>query len=103
MRPTVEATAEPVEPADDLVEGEEQGRGDDAPIAKSRSPRSKSKRPTSEPIKACKLHLPEPVFDSLHLTALKRKTTASAVAAEILRRHLPKLRIVDGSGETSAA
>jgi hypothetical protein len=44
---------------------------------------------------ACKLSLPEGVYDRLYLTAMNRKpkSTASAIAAEILERNLPRLRI----------
>lgn len=41
-----------------------------------------------------KLMLPDGVFDRLVLTAIKRGSTASAVAAEILDRNLPRHRIV---------
>lgn len=41
-----------------------------------------------------KLTLPDGVFDRLVLTAIKRGSTASAVAAEILDRNLPRHRIV---------
>jgi hypothetical protein len=37
--------------------------------------------------------LPDSVFERLSLHAIKRKTNASAVAAEILDRNLPKHRI----------
>ena len=40
-----------------------------------------------------RLTLPDGVFDRLVLTAVKRGSTASAVAAEILDRNLPRLRI----------
>jgi hypothetical protein len=103
---------EPTEPVDDQVETEEQSRGgDDVPAAKVRTPRSKKSVGTVEKVRAAKLHLPESVFDALHLAALKKRTTASALAAEILRRGLPKLKIVDetqrpaskdGAGESAA-
>jgi hypothetical protein len=40
-----------------------------------------------------KLTLPDAVFERLELTAIKRKSTVSAIAAEILDRNLPRLRI----------
>jgi hypothetical protein len=40
-----------------------------------------------------KLTLPDSVFERLVLTALERGSTASAIAAEILDRNLPRLRI----------
>jgi hypothetical protein len=43
--------------------------------------------------KGRKLTLTNAVFDRLVLTAIKRGSTASAVAAEILDRNLPRLRI----------
>lgn len=39
------------------------------------------------------LHLPDDIHDRLWLLARKRKTTVSAVAADILDRNLPRLRI----------
>jgi hypothetical protein len=44
--------------------------------------------------KGRKLTLPDGVFDRLVLTAIKRGSTASSVAAEILDRDLPRHRIV---------
>jgi hypothetical protein len=43
--------------------------------------------------KGRKLMLPDSVFDRLVLTAIKRGSTASPAAAEILDRNLPRLRI----------
>jgi hypothetical protein len=54
------------------------------------SPRAATAGDTS---KGRKLTLPDSVFDRLVLTAIKRGSTASAVAAEILDRNLPRLRI----------
>jgi hypothetical protein len=48
----------------------------------------------SEKGKSRKLTLPDSVFDRLVLTAIKRGSTASAIAAEILDRQLPRHRIV---------
>jgi hypothetical protein len=42
---------------------------------------------------ARELTLPDPVFTRLELTAIKRGSAASAIAAEILERNLPRLRI----------
>jgi hypothetical protein len=44
--------------------------------------------------KSRKLTLPDSAFDRLVLTAIKRGATASAIAAEILDRQLPRQRIV---------
>ena len=43
--------------------------------------------------KGRKLNLPDPVFDRLQLLAIQRRSTVSAVAADILDRNLPRLRI----------
>jgi hypothetical protein len=40
-----------------------------------------------------KLTLPDSVFTRPELTAIKRGSTASAIASEILDRNLPRLRI----------
>jgi hypothetical protein len=46
-----------------------------------------------EKISAHKLSLPDSVFTRLELHAIKRGSTASAIAAEILDRQLPHHRI----------
>jgi hypothetical protein len=48
---------------------------------------------TTEPSKGRKLSIPDSVFERLELTAIRRKTTISAVAADLLDRNLPRLRI----------
>jgi len=39
------------------------------------------------------LSLPDGVYDRLQLLAIQRRTSASAIASEILDRNLPRLRI----------
>jgi len=102
LRPTTQAragapaeeSADPVaasDPAGDGGGGEEQGRGD---AVEMRPARTRRKRPpVVGETKGRKLHLPDQLHDRLKLVALQRHTTASAVAAEILDRNLPRLRI----------
>jgi hypothetical protein len=99
LRPTTPAKdAEPVDDAADPGEatdhnddGDGRGRGD---AVEARPVRTRRKRPpVSGETKGRKLHLPDPIHDRLKLVALQRRTTASAVAAEILDRNLPRLRI----------
>jgi hypothetical protein len=82
-----------VELLEDPVEGDGQGKGE--PNGSAR--RSPERRPrasvASDKGKGRKLTLPDSVFDRLVLTAIKRGSTASAVAAEVLDRKLPRLRI----------
>jgi hypothetical protein len=40
-----------------------------------------------------KLQLPDSVFERLQLCAIKRRSNPSAIAADILDRNLPKLKI----------
>jgi hypothetical protein len=81
------------EPLDDAAEGNGQGRGDADGVPK-KSPRRRPRASAAgEKGKGRKLTLPDGVFDRLVLTAIKRGSTASAVAAEILDRNLPRLRI----------
>lgn len=99
IRPTVmptppetngEIAAESIE---DPGDEDGQGRGEASGQAR-RSPRRRSKAPVaSDKGKGRKLTLPDSVFDRLVLTAIKKGSTASAVAAEILDRNLPRLRI----------
>jgi hypothetical protein len=99
LRPTtparpVESAEEPAEPVEaaDAAEGEGQGRGD--ATQEARPARTRRKRPpVSGETKGRKLHLPDQIHDRLKLVALQRRTTASAIAAEILDRNLPRLRI----------
>jgi hypothetical protein len=93
IRPT-STTPKPPEPDDraeaegDPIDGEE-GRGA-APEPRTR--RRRGQAPAGK-TRGRKLILPDVVFDRLQLTAIQRRTTASAVAAEILDRNLPRLRI----------
>jgi hypothetical protein len=85
-----EASAEPIE---DAVEGDGQGRGEPSGSAKRPARRRPKSSTGGDKGKGRKLTLPDAVFDRLVLTAIKRGSTASAVAAEILDRNLPRLRI----------
>ena len=91
FRPTA-AGAQADEQVDD--QAEEQGRGEAAAAAEARAPKARRKRtPTGGETKGRKLNLPDGVYDRLQLTAIQRRSTVSAVAAEILDRNLPRLRI----------
>ncbi len=60
----------------------------------ARKPRARSRRiAAGEKVRGRKLQLPDSVFERLSLHAIKRKSNASAIAAEILDRNLPKHRI----------
>jgi hypothetical protein len=84
MRPTTPT----VEPVDDPTE-----QGGDSP-AESRATKPRRKRQAiASATHGRKLHLPDDVYERLVLTAIKRKTTASAIAADVLDRNLPRLRI----------
>ena len=57
-------------------------------------PRQRRRRiDPGEKTRGHKLSRPDAVFERLELTAIKRKSTPSAIAAEILDRNLPRLRI----------
>jgi hypothetical protein len=79
---------DPADIAEDGVEAE--GRAGDPKPA--RRPRTKRPVPGGE-TKGRKLNLPDGVYDRLQLLAIQRRSTASAIAAEILDRNLPRLRI----------
>ena len=83
-----------VEPVDETTGDESEGRGDAAALVESRAPKTRRKRvPAGGETKGRKLSLPDGVYDRLQLLALQRRTSASAIAAEILDRNLPRLRI----------
>src|SRR5947199_6161342 len=97
IRPTTTPTPpEPAggDPADDQVEPEAEGQGRGAAPAEAK-PRARARRAATvgEATKGRMLSLPDSVFDRLQLTAIQRKKTVSAVAAEIIDRNLPRLRI----------
>jgi hypothetical protein len=78
-------------PADDQGGAAEQGA--DSPATPPR-PRSRRRRiDPGEKTRGHKLSLPDAVFERLELTAIKRKSNISAVAADILDKNLPRLRI----------
>ena len=84
-----EASTEPLEDS-----GRRRGAGQGGSERDARKvPKRRSKPAAGEKSKAHKLTLPDCVFDRLELTAIKRGSTASAIAAEILDRNLPRLRI----------
>jgi hypothetical protein len=95
FRPTTAGAADG--PADEPADaGDEQGRGEHAPAAESRAsaPRPRRKRvPAGGETRGRKLSLPDAVYDRLQLLAIQRRTSASSIAAEILDRNLPRLRI----------
>jgi hypothetical protein len=78
---------------DDAAEGNGQGRGDADGIPKKSPKRRPRSSAAGEKCSAHKLSLPDSVFARLELTAIKRGSTASAVAGDILDRNLPRLRI----------
>jgi hypothetical protein len=60
----------------------------------ARKPKARGRRvAVGEKVRGRKLQLPDSVFERLSLHAIKRKTNAAAIAAEILDRNLPKHRI----------
>jgi hypothetical protein len=80
----------PLEPADQV---ELEGQGGDSPAPAPR-PRPRRRRiDPGEKTRGHKLSLPDAIFDRLQLTAIKRRSNVSAIAAEILDRNLPRLRI----------
>jgi hypothetical protein len=76
--------------ADDGTNGE--GRGGLRATRPTRSRKGKLK-PGEKP-RGCKLTIPESVFERLRQTAIKRKTSMSVVAAEVLDGKLPYFEIV---------
>jgi hypothetical protein len=92
----------PPEPIEALAVGPEtdttpatadQGRGGvESRTIRTRAPRRRSAE-GSGPGRGRKLVLPDAVFERLQLSAIRKRSTVSAVAAEILDRNLPRLRI----------
>jgi len=69
-------------PVDDQADDGTNGEGDEGRLKPGKKPRD------------CKLTIPESVFERLRQTAIKRKTSMSVVAAEVLDGKLPYFEIV---------
>jgi len=98
LRPTTRPELEPETPelADETGPAEDvdaQGRGDAAAESRAVKPRRKRAPVSSGPAKGRKLHLPDDIHDRLWLLARQRRTTVSAVAAELLDKVLPRWRV----------
>jgi hypothetical protein len=77
--------------ADDQGGATEQGGDTPGTVPK---PRPRRRRvPVDTGGKGHKLTLPDAVFERLELTAIKKRSTISAIAADILDKNLPRLRI----------
>jgi hypothetical protein len=90
---------EPIEPAADAEApepAEGQGRGVFDPRAGTlATAKPRKRRPVPAAVKASKrgLHLSDAVWERLQLEAIRKKTTASAVAEDVLSQGLPRLWI----------
>jgi hypothetical protein len=83
------------EPVDESAEG---GAGEslraDPPEQRTPAPKPRRKRaPVGGETRGRKLHLPDGVHDRLWLLARQRRTTVSAVAADILDKNLPRFKV----------
>jgi hypothetical protein len=75
------------EALDGQADGENgQSRGG---LRATRPRRPKNRLKPGEKPRGCKLNIPQSVFDRLQQTAIKRRTTMSVLAGEILDRNLP--------------
>jgi len=87
MKPT------PLEPQGDDQGGAVEQGGEVPTPEPQRRPRRRRAPAIGGATRGHKLSLPDGVFDRLQLTAIRRRSNVSAVAAEILDRNLPRLRI----------
>lgn len=96
MRPTPTPHDEPAEPTDDAPESADtdQGRGGTPAEKPTRTRRrTRADRATAEKLNKRGLHLADSVWERLQLEAIRKKTTVSAVAGDVLDRNLPRLSI----------
>jgi hypothetical protein len=98
IRPTTQPEPSNGDLAEDQAEpeGEDQAEPEGQGRRVALEPKPRARRRSSAArgeTRGRKLSLPDSVFDRLQLTAIQRRKTISAVAAEILDRNLPKLRI----------
>jgi hypothetical protein len=78
---------EPIEPLE-----EQGGSAHDSRPAAPRARRRRADRPAEKTSKRG-LYLGKGVWERLQLEAIRRQTTVSAIAGDILERNLPRLRI----------
>ncbi len=100
LRPTTPQPPEPGEaggPADDRDGGGEVAEAADragGPAAAPRASRNRRRRPPAEgETRGRKLVLPDSIHDRLRLLASQRRSTVSAVAADLLDKALPRFRV----------
>lgn len=61
---------------------------------KAGAPKARKKRvPVGGESRGRKLHLPDAIHDRLWLLARQRRTTVSAVAADLLDKNLPRFKV----------
>lgn len=89
IRPTSPEPAPGLEP-EDGAEPAEQGRGEARPAPRARARRPKA---TSEKTSKRGLYLTDATWERLQLESIRKKTSVSAIAGDILERNLPRLRI----------
>src|SRR4051794_10350048 len=96
IRPTRPESDEPTEPSppDDAAEADgAQGRGAaEARLAAKGGRRRRLDKPADKTDKRG-LYLTRAVWERLQLEAIRKQTTVSAVAGDVLERNLPRLRI----------
>jgi macrodomain Ter protein organizer (MatP/YcbG family) len=95
IRQTPPAQATEPEPADLAEENAEPVEGQGRSEPRAAVPRTRKRRPVAPSEKTNKrgLHLTDAVWDRLQLEAIRRRTTVSAIAGDVLERNLPRLRI----------
>jgi hypothetical protein len=71
---------------------ESQGRGDGRASAVPK-PRRKKVTAPAEKLNKRGLHLTDSVWDRLQYEAIRRKTTVSAIAGDVLDRNLPRFQV----------
>jgi hypothetical protein len=95
IRPTAppdDATAEVAE-GESIEPAEGQGRGAAEVRAAASRPRRRRPVATAEKTNKRGLYLTDAIWERLQLEAIRKRTTVSAVAGEVLERNLPRLRI----------
>ena len=79
-----------VEQAEDLAVEVEERAGESRPAAKSRRRKT---TPSADRTSKRGLHLSDAVWERLQLEAIRKRTTVSAIANDLLDRNLARLRI----------
>jgi hypothetical protein len=95
LTPSVPPAGPPESGPAETADAEPESRGGTAPESAAPAPKKRRRKRAAQAAETakCGLYLTDDVQERLRQTALQRKTTISAVANELLARHLPEWEV----------